>query len=158
MSRRINRYMLAIGFGLASASLVFAGDITVEDAWVRSGPPGASVLGGYLTIQNNSNKKVTLTSISSDIAENTEIHQTTQHNGMSRMQPINQLEIPSHGQLKFEPGGYHLMLIKPTHSLQPGDPVNFTLTFAGNLQHSVRATVRDATTEPAAHDMTQHHH
>jgi hypothetical protein len=158
MLKRINRTMLALGFSLASASLVFAGDITIDDAWVRSAPPGASVLGGYMTILNNSNKPIMLTGISSDAAETTELHQTTQHNGMSRMRPIKQVEIPGHGQLKLEPGGYHLMLNKPRHALQPGDAVDFTLTFAGNLQHSVRAVVRDATTEPAAHDMGQHHH
>lgn len=158
MSKRINRTMLAIGFGLASASLVFAGDITVEDAWVRSAPPGATVLGGYLNIENHGDKAVTFIGVSSDTAEQTEIHQTTQRNGMSRMQPVKQLVIPAHGQVKLEPGGYHLMLIKPKQALKPGDHVNFTLSFADGLQHNVRAEVRDATTESAEHDMSRHRH
>jgi len=99
---------------LAQSSLVFI------EPWVRQAPPTAQNLAGYGELKNNSDREVSIASISSPSFKRIEIHITTFSNGMMKMTKLNQVTLKSGDSLLFEPGGKHLMLIKPQESIVDG--------------------------------------
>lgn len=162
MSLGMKHAVLALGLSFVMAPPATAADIVVDNAWIRSAPPGATVLGGYLTIHNNGDKEITLLSASSDVAATTEIHQSETSNGMTHMRAVKEVKIAGRSQLKFEPGSYHLMLMTPKRDLKPGDKATFTLNFADKTAQTVTAVVRDDMADDSSHDdshdMSKHHH
>lgn len=46
---------------------------------------------------------------------------------MGRMEMVDSVDLPPEGTVSFTPGGYHVMLEKPTHAVKPGD--RLTITF-----------------------------
>ena len=131
-----------------------ADEITIENAWVRSAPPVATVLAGYMTIHNHSDKAVTLTAVNSPAFESVELHRTMMHNGMMHMEAINSLVIEGNATVKFEPSSYHLMLNNPKQKINTGDTIPFTLSFDGATQ-KVDAVVKQDDEQDSAH---HHHH
>ncbi len=119
-----------------------AGGITVGDAWVRTPPladqPGAA----YLVIQNNGAADKLL-SVTSDVAQMIELHQSMESGGMMSMSPVPNIPIPANGKVELKPGGFHMMLMNLTRPLKTGDKVQFTLNFETAGKILVTADVRD---------------
>ncbi len=126
---------------------VLAG-ITTRDAWIREAvlPEGSPTSGAehvhdetsssgvisamYLTLKNDGSAPVQLTGVETDVARVVEMHQSEiQTNGLVRMQPVESVEIPAGGEVMFEPGGFHIMLIDIDRALELGDEVAVTLIF-----------------------------
>ena len=63
---------------------------------------------------------------------------------MGRMKMVDQLTIPAHGEARFAPGGYHLMLMQAQHPVQAGESVPITLHFADGSQRPVTFLARPA--------------
>lgn len=93
----------------------------VEKQWVRSAPPGAKTLAGYLVLRNPCEAPVVVVDVESLDFGMPMIHRTVEENGMSRMREAGRLELPPGGELRFEPGGLHLMLMRPLRPLAEGD-------------------------------------
>jgi len=111
-------------------SLVNATDkFNVHNAWVREAPPKTNVMAAYLTLRNLSSSVYTLTGLSSPDFRRIEMHRTEQHDGMSKMLPVSQVILSSEGNIVFQPGGMHLMLITPKKRLRAGDNITLTLFF-----------------------------
>ena len=143
---------------LTAPGLTLAADrIAVHDAWVRAAPPGTTVLAAYLTIDNHSTSAQTLSGASSPQFESVEIHRTVVKNGVASMSAEPRVAIPAHGTLRFEPNGYHLMLIGPRKALLAGDHVELRVQFDGQPAQVIHAPVR-ADAEPADDAMQHHHH
>jgi len=143
---------------LTAPGLSLAADhIAVHDAWVRAAPPGTTVLAAYLTIDNHSTNAQTLSGASSPQFESVEIHRTEVKNGVASMSAVPRVAIPAHGTLRFEPNGYHLMLIGPRKALLAGDHVELRVQFDGQPAQVIHAPVR-ADAEPADDAMQHHHH
>jgi len=132
-----------------------AEEITVENAWVRSAPSVATVLAGYMTLHNYSDKAITLTSVTSPAFESVELHRTTLHGGMMHMEAIKSLLIEGNSTVKLEPNGYHLMLNDPKQKISTGDTIPFTLNFEGAMQKIDALVKQDDAQESAP---THHHH
>ena len=64
-------------------------------------------------------------------------------NDVASMQQMPSVEIPGGGMLKFEPGGYHLMLIDLSQPLAAGDVIEITLVFEDAGQITIKAVVKD---------------
>lgn len=121
--------------------------ITTRDAWIREavlpeGSPTADHEGHeddetssgvisalYLVIENHGDEPVELTGVEADVARVVEIHQTENQNGLMKMRPAESVEIPAGGEVAFEPGGFHIMLIDINRALEPGNEVAVTLLF-----------------------------
>jgi periplasmic copper chaperone A len=58
------------------------------------------------------------------------IHRTEVVDGVSRMRPAGKLEVAPGAELRFEPGGLHLMLMRPLRPLQQGDTARLRLVLA----------------------------
>lgn len=119
-------------FLLASAAAAASPDClpTIEKPWVRSAPPGAMSLAGYLVLRNGCDAPVQVVDVESLDFGMPMIHRTVEEGGVSRMRPAGRMEIPPGGELRFEPGGLHLMLMKPLRPLAEGDVARIRLVLA----------------------------
>ena len=77
-----------------------------------------------------------------------------------RMVKVDAIDIPAHGQLTLEPGGYHVMLINLTKPLVAGDRLPLTLQFehAGQMDITVKIKSSDAGTSAEEPEMDHSAH
>ena len=110
-------------------------ELTIKDAVMRAVAPGVPNTAGYLTIVNAGAKPDRLLSASCACARRVEVHQSMVMNGSAMMMAAGPVEIPSHGQLSFTPGGYHLMVTGLKTPLKDGDeqPVELRFAHAGTV-------------------------
>lgn len=135
-------------------------DIVVTDAWARPAiaatpdapgtDPGASgaMLGSansvaYLTIVNRGDGRDKLTGVTAEGASAVEVHQSTIDNNVASMRRVRAVDVPVRGEVRFNPGGYHLVLVKMGRDLRPGDTVELVLTFERAGPVRVIAQVRE---------------
>jgi periplasmic copper chaperone A len=119
-----------------------ASEVSVANPWIREAPPGTQMLAAYMRISNNSKHTIQLESAASDDFEMVAIHRTETHEGMSHMTKQSGLQIKSGENVMLEPGGYHLMLMKPKRNLQSGDNIKLQLQFDKGEVIDVTAVVR----------------
>jgi copper(I)-binding protein len=151
----MKKKLLPLILFLALVQFSFAEDsIVISDAWVREVPPGSSVSAGYMTILNNGMEDDRLISMSSDIAESTELHiSKVSKDGVATMEMIEILDLPSGETVELKPGGMHIMLIGIKESLVGKDSVKLKLNFEKSGNVTVEAPVK-STGSPAG----GHHH
>ncbi|AOB33038.1 hypothetical protein AKI39_23235 [Bordetella sp. H567] len=112
-------------------------DIEIDDAWVRATAPGQPAGGGYMEIENDGTTPDQLIRIKSDASERVSIHQTVTSNGVATMREVDGgVAVPAKGEVKFTPGGYHIMFEKLKAPFKEGMEIPATLTFqrAGDVQ------------------------
>ena len=103
--------------------------IKITDGYFLLPPPGRSVTAGYLNIQNNSEKDITLIGIDADKFSTIEVHEHRQEDGIMQMRKVDNLMIPSKGSIVMRPGGYHLMIFGITKDFVVDDVVDVNLKF-----------------------------
>jgi copper(I)-binding protein len=87
-----------------------------------------------------------LVGILTPIAQQAELHRTTNQGGIMRMRPVvGGVELPAGKPVSLRPGGYHVMLTGLKTSLQAGQSIPLHLTFAHAAPVDVEATVRPLT-------------
>jgi copper(I)-binding protein len=142
--------ILAIALCFASlataAPVVVQGSIRIANPWVRPNPPGAPTAAGYAAISNLGLAPDRLVAASSPDARSVEVHQMIiAAGGVMQMRPVaGGLQIGSGQTVTLAPGGYHLMLIGPTHAFRVGEVVPMTLTFRHAGAVRVRFQVENA--------------
>lgn len=115
---------------LAAACASAAGGIVVKDAFTRASPTGANTGGAFMTLVNNGKDADRLVSASSPAAQNVELHETVDDNGVMKMEPRPEgWEIPAGSTLELKPGGKHIMLIGLAAPLEAGKKIRMTLNF-----------------------------
>ena len=55
---------------------------------------------------------------------------------------VKRLALKPDEEVRFAPGGLHLMLLKPKRALRAGDRVRITLHFSGGLAHELTLPVK----------------
>jgi len=119
-----------------------AGDVVaIMNAWVREAHPAAKVNAGYMTLVNVGSQDVTLVKVESEAFEGIEVHEMAMVDGLMEMREVADLVIQGSGQMHFEPGGKHLMLMGPREPLIKGQKVDMTLTFKSGRQQTVSVKV-----------------
>ncbi|MEJ2623379.1 MAG: copper chaperone PCu(A)C [Pseudolabrys sp.] len=103
--------------------------VAVEKPWMRF-IIKARPAGGYFTLRNNTAKPVDLVGAASSACGMVMLHQTKSVGGVEKMLPVKSVTVPPHGTLKFQPGSYHLMCMKPKAAMVVGHKVPVTLKFA----------------------------
>lgn len=142
---------------LFAAGVAAAGDsmsaetVRVSGAWARATPPGVDVGAAYFVV-TNTGQPDRLVRVHAPVAARTEMHRTTNRDGIMRMQQEPTVPIAAGGETVFAPGGRHLMLLGLERPLQAGTRFPLALTFerAGTLEVSVE--VRAAGSHGHAHD------
>lgn len=123
---------LICGFCLASFSSNEPLPIEIKDAFIKESMPNAKATGGFMTIQNNTNKAIKLTGASSDLSEFCEIHIHKNVDGMMKMVKVDEIEIPARSDVVLKPGGLHIMFINLKEEAKENDVFDLNLTFDGN--------------------------
>jgi periplasmic copper chaperone A len=103
--------------------------VSISGPWIRfinRTTPAA----GYFTVTNAGARPVAITGASSPDCGSLMLHQSRNVNGVEQMEMVSSVTVPSHGSVKFAPGGYHLMCMSPSAKVVPGHTVPVTLTFA----------------------------
>ena len=100
------------------------------------------MLAGYMTVTNNTGDEILIEEITSPSFGMIEMHRSVYENGMAKMIWQPHVHVPVGKVIKLEPGGKHLLLMKPRKQLKAGDKVEFTLHLSNNQTQTVTATVR----------------
>lgn len=132
--------LLLILLAFGTVALADSG-LAVRDAWARATPPGAGVGAAYLTIVGGSQAD-RLVSATTARAGMTQIHVVTEADGMSRMRPVDGVDIPAGKTVVLAPQGLHLMLMGLPQPLVAGERFKLTLAFAQAGQVEVEVEVR----------------
>lgn len=115
--------------GPAPSATAPAAALTVKDPWVKAGPAG-EMTAAFGVLTNSTGADLTVTGAESS-ASPLELHEMTMKDGKMVMQPKQGgFVIKAGGTHELSPGGDHLMLMKPTKAIEPGDEVSFTLKLA----------------------------
>ena len=131
--------------------------VEIHDAWVRETPPNATVMAAYLTLHNHSAKTFTLVSASSPDFQRVEMHRTEEQDGMTKMLPVSRVMLSTNGSVSFQPGGMHLMLMKPKKRFKSGDSISLTLFFTDESSLKISVPVKKGTGSDK-HEMNHEHH
>jgi len=116
--------------------------IVVEAPYSRPLPPGQSTGVVYLSIRNEGKASFMLTSVSSPQAQKAEFHRHTHEDGMMKMRKIDEIELEVGKTLRFEPGGYHIMLFGVKGPWQVGQRVALTITTKSGAEIPFIAVVK----------------
>ena len=143
---------------LVALSVARAGELTVEDPWVRAGPPTARVMAAYMILRNAGDSDRDIVRVTSPAFARVEMHLSRIEDGMARMIPQDALHIPAGGELELAPGGYHLMLFEPAAPLDIDAEVELTLHAADGDTVPVTAVVRMPGEATGDHSHHHHHH
>lgn len=115
--------------------------VAIMNSWIREAHANAKVNAGYMTLVNVSSEDVMLLKVESDAFDSVEVHEMAMVDGMMEMNELNGLVIPAKGQMQFEPGGKHLMLMGPRERFTRGQKVDITLTFNSGKKQTVSVKV-----------------
>ncbi|HZV20058.1 MAG TPA: copper chaperone PCu(A)C [Hyphomicrobiales bacterium] len=149
--------------GVANAHDYKAGSIIVGHPWARPTPPGAKAAAAYFTLQNTGSAPDTLMSVSSPVDESAQLHQTIRDGEVMKMREVKGgVAIPPGATVKFEPGGYHVMLLQPKQQFEEGQFFPLTLTFAKagtvNVEVKVEKQPGERPVAGASHGGMEHMH
>jgi copper(I)-binding protein len=134
--------LLAALLLLPALAYAQASPITVEQVWSRAAPAGRTgVL--YLTV-TDSGAPDRLVAVSSPVAEQAELHETTMVNGVMQMRPVDAVPVAPGQPATLAPGGYHVMLLRLKQALNEGDSFPVTLSFEHAGTVSATASVAKA--------------
>lgn len=126
------------------------GHLQINDPYTRTTPPMAAVAGGFMTVTNNGTESDTFLGGSAGFVEAVEIHEMSMADGIMKMRRLeNGLQIAPNETVELKPGGYHLMLIKPSEPMKEGDKHKITLSFkqAGDIEVELEVKDISATLE-----------
>ena len=86
--------------------------IEAKDAWIRETPPTAKVAALYFTLMNTGGEAEVLTGLRVENVGRAVMHRSVMDldKGVTRMMAVAEIEIPAHGEIRFEPGSFHGML------------------------------------------------
>ena len=116
-------------------SLAFHGAYTFE---TFSGQKACAV---YVSIFNNTDKDFMINSVSADVSEKAEIHEIIIEKEITKMKIMKNLLIKSKGQVFFQPGGTHLMLMGLKSQLKDGSSFSVKFTLDDGSVNEVKVMV-----------------
>lgn len=114
-------------------------ELAVSDAVATPAATGGTAA-VYVTVASSGGADA-LVGASSEAAQVTSMHRTTEQGGQSTMAPVDRLEVPAGDELVLQPGGDHLMLESVTADVAAGSTVPVTLTFERSAPLDVEAEV-----------------
>lgn len=140
-------YMKQTGAVLVVMMLCIVGaradhQLHVIDAWARATVPTAKVGATYFVVHNRGDSSDRLVRLESTVANKTEMHTSTMHGDLMKMERLDSVRVIANGHTVFEPGGHHVMLMGLREPLVEGDAFPLTLIFENAGPVEVMVTVR----------------
>ena len=98
--------------------------LTASDVVVTRSVPGMPMSAGYFKLTNNSGQAISISHVTSPQFASVQMHETIIKDEVARMVPLETLILQPGETVSFEPGGKHLMLMRPADDID-----SVTLTF-----------------------------
>jgi copper(I)-binding protein len=117
--------------------------IEVHSAWARPAAVGENG-GVYFELHNHGSTPDELTSVSSDVAEAVEMHESKMEGDVMKMQMLTSIPIDSYADMAFEPGGLHVMLVNLNQELKMNAEFKIVLHFKNHEDITVHVIVKDS--------------
>ncbi len=130
------------GGGMNKAPVAKTGAISISSPWARKSFGNAVNSAGFMVIENSGSKDDRLIEARSKIAKKTELHTHIRDGQIMRMRRVEGgIPVPKQGNVKLQPGSYHIMFIGLHKPLKQGDSFPLTLKFenAGEVTFTVTA-------------------
>jgi len=109
---------------------MWVGDLLIHAPVLRVTPAGAPVAGGYLAVENTGDTQEVLLSARADISPDVQLHEMVMSGDVMKMRAIDGgITVPAGETVRLMPGGYHLMLMKPSTALVAGETHDVSLEF-----------------------------
>lgn len=141
----------------APMGAVTVGDIAISGAFTRATLPNAPVAGGFLTLTNKGSTDDVLVSASSDVAEQTQIHEMAMDGNVMKMRQLTDgVALPAGESVALKPGGFHIMFMGLKAPLVEGESVEVTLNFAKAGSVAVSLAVGSAAATAPEEDHSAH--
>ncbi|HEY2396752.1 MAG TPA: copper chaperone PCu(A)C [Rudaea sp.] len=139
------RYASALLVGALYCSASHAtGRLEIDQAWIRSAPPGAMMLAGYAVLRNSGDAPLTVVGAQGVDFGSVSLHQSVEENGVEQMRPLGPFSIAPGTSVVLAPGGKHLMLMRPHRALTTGDSAEIRITMQSGDSAVALFQVRDA--------------
>lgn len=142
--------VLALAPLLSGCAAPGSGGVEVHGAWTRPTAQGGNGA-VYFTIENQSSESEEILAVASDIAEAVEIHESRRNGDVMEMHQLETVPLGPGAEVKFEPGGLHVMLIGLKQDLQAGDEIEITLHFKKHPDIPVSVPIQDTSASPENH-------
>ena len=131
-------FSVAIALGLLATTLVHAGEILIEDPYVRSSTPTSKTGAAFMTLMNHTDVDDRLITVTSNVARRVELHTHLEDaNGVMKMTEIaGGISIAAGEMHALKRGGDHVMFMGLTGPLEQGSEIVVMLTFekAGDIE------------------------
>jgi len=89
--------------------------------------PGTKMTGSKMTVHNNNDKDLVVTSFSCEAFAKTQLHNVKFENGERIMYEIKEIRVPAHSKYVISTNTTHLMMFKPERKFQLGEFLKITL-------------------------------
>lgn len=130
------------------------GGLEISQAWARPMPPGSTVGAGYAHLRNAGSRPLSISSLSSPVAQRVEIHSMSLQDGQMQMREVKVALAPGES-LDLAPGGSHLMFFGVPAPFAPGQRVALTLQLDDGQEQRVELLVGESGADAGDH---QGHH
>lgn len=126
--------------------------LQVLEGTIRPGATPDSPAAGYFTVEGGP-APVALVAVTADLAQRVEMHETRKDaaTGMVSMAPLVRADIPAKGEVKFAPGGKHVMIwgINPAAVKAGRLPMVFVFTNNDRIVYDMRIIAPEAAGDAA---------
>jgi copper(I)-binding protein len=114
----------------AAAHRYDVGALSIVHPHARATVGGARTGAGYVRILNQGAAPDRLLSVTADVSERVELHQTVQQGGIMRMRSLpTGIALPAKGKVELKPGGMHIMFVGLKRPLKEGTRFDASLQF-----------------------------
>jgi periplasmic copper chaperone A len=120
---------LVLCAGPLAAAEVKLKHLVIGHPFARATPPGASVAGAFMRVENTGKEADRLLRAASPVASTVEIHEMAMEGGVMKMRAVPGIDVKPGALVILKPGGYHVMLIGLKKPLVKGETFPLTLTF-----------------------------
>jgi periplasmic copper chaperone A len=153
LSSRLFACCIAVAVaGLPLHQAAAADGVTVQQAWARASAGAATTGAAYVTLMG-ADQPDGLVGASTPVAATTEVHETTNDNGVMKMRPVGTIPIAPHQMVTLSPGGYHIMMMGLKQKLLAGESFPLTLTFSHTAPITVEVKVQAVGSTPPTDHM-----
>jgi copper(I)-binding protein len=120
--------------------------IEVHNAWIR--PAAAGNNGGvYFELHNHGSEADELLSITTDVAQAAEIHESKMEGDVMKMEMLTSLPIDGYADMEFKPAGLHVMLVNLHRDFKVDDEFQIVLHFKTHKDIAMHVIVKDSAPE-----------
>ncbi|PZO87755.1 MAG: hypothetical protein DI623_14080 [Sphingomonas sanxanigenens] len=116
-------------------------ELYVDNAVVNLSPVRDNPSVAYFTVHGG-DADTKLIQVSSPVAIKAEMHESTSQDGVMSMKPVREVDIPAKSEVKFAPGGKHVMFWKINPGITAGKTMTLIFTFADGNEIQVDAPTK----------------